>query len=181
MTAPILPSTSKSGWDVFLSFRGPDTRKNFTDHLYSALVRAGIHTFLDDKELPKGEIIYTELLNAIQGSRVSIVVFSKGYASSKWCLDELVKIVDCRQTLGHTLLPIFYHMDPSDVRRQTGMFAEAFVKHEEQFQTNLERVQKWRDALTEAGNYSGFHLDSIENAYVLCYMLVFFIFCFIFC
>jgi hypothetical protein len=139
-------------------------------------VQAGIHTFLDDKELPKGEIIYTELLNAIQGSRISIVIFSEGYASSKWCLDELEKIVVRRQTLGHTLLPIFYHIDPSDVRQQTGMFVEAFVKHEEQFQTNPEKVQKWRNALNEAGNCSGFHLDRIENRYVLlCYMLVFFI------
>jgi len=154
-----------TGWDVFLSFRGPDTRMNFTDHLRSALVRARIRTFLDDKEIPKGETISTELLNAIQGSKISIVVFSKRYAYSSWCLDELAKIIECRQTIGCTLIPIFYHMDPSDVRQQTGTFAEAFSKHEERFQTNLERVQRWRDALTTAANCSGFHLESTENGY----------------
>ena len=52
-------SSSRLGWhyDVFLSFRGEDTRKNFTDHLYTALQNAGIHTFRDDDELPKGEEI----------------------------------------------------------------------------------------------------------------------------
>ncbi|KAI9215660.1 hypothetical protein POPTR_T002968v4 [Populus trichocarpa] len=43
------PESSRSrpegAYDVFLSFRGEDTRKTFTDHLYTALVQAGIHTF----------------------------------------------------------------------------------------------------------------------------------------
>jgi hypothetical protein len=64
---------------VFLSFRGEDTRKNFTDHL--ALDQAGIYTFRNYDELARGKEISTEQLNTIQESRISIVVFSKGYAS----------------------------------------------------------------------------------------------------
>ncbi|XP_062160867.1 disease resistance protein RUN1-like isoform X2 [Alnus glutinosa] len=166
---PSTRSTSFSrplyNYDVFLSFRGEDTRKNFTDHLYSALVRLGIRTFRDDKELPRGENISTELLNAIRGSKIFIVVFSQGYASSKWCLNELVEIVQCKNTIGHTLLPIFYQVKPSDVRKQTGTFAEAFAMYEEQFQTNMEMVQKWREALTKAANCSGWNLESLANGY----------------
>jgi hypothetical protein len=160
-------SFSRSYWnyDVFLSCRGEDTRKNFTDHLYSALVRVGIRTFRDDEELRRGKTISTELLNAIRGSRISIVVFSKGYASSRWCLDELVEIVHCRNTIGHTLLPLFYHVNPSDVRRQVGTFAEAFAKHEKRFETDMERVRRWRVALTEAANCSGWNLESLANGY----------------
>jgi len=160
-------SFSRSYWnyDVFLSCRGEDTRKNFTDHLYSALVRVGIRTFRDDEELRRGKTISTELLNAIRGSRISIVVFSKGYASSRWCLDELVEIVHCRNTKGHTLLPIFYNVDPSDVRKQAGAFAGAFARHEEWLQTDMERVQRWRVALTEAANCSGWNLESLANGY----------------
>jgi hypothetical protein len=160
-------SSSQSGWDydVFLSFRGEDTCKNFTDHLYSALVRIGIRTFRDDEDLQRGENISTELLNAIRGSRISIVVFSEGYASSRWCLDELVEIVRCRNTIGHTLRPIFYHMDPSDVRKQIGTFAKAFASHEKRFQTDIEMVQSWRAALTEAANCSGWDLKSVANGY----------------
>jgi hypothetical protein len=173
-------SFSRPYWnyDVFLSFRGEDTRKNFTDHLYSALVRVGIRTFRDDEELRRGKTISTELLNAIRGSRISIVVFSKGYASSRWCLDELVEIVHCRNTTGHTLLPLFYHVNPSDVRRQAGTFAEAFAKHEERFQTDMERVQRWRVALTEAANCSGWNLESLKMGIMLLFLLLFHAFCF---
>jgi hypothetical protein len=162
-------STSLSGphcnYDVFLSFRGKDTRKNFTDHLYSALVRLGIHTFRDDEELPRGKTISTELLSAIHGSKISIVIFSEGYASSRWCLDELVEIVHCKNTKGHTFFPIFYHVEPSDVRNQTGTFAEAFARHEERFQTDMERVHRWKEALTDAANCSGWDLKCIANGY----------------
>ncbi|XP_059429953.1 disease resistance protein RUN1-like [Corylus avellana] len=160
-------SFSRPHWnyDVFLSFRGEDTRKNFTDHLYSALDGVGIRTFRDDEELGRGKTISTELLNAIRGSRISIVIFSKGYATSRWCLDELVEIVHCKNTIGHTLLPIFYHVDPSDVRKQIGTFAEAFVRHEERFHSDKERVWKWREALTEAANCSGWDLESVANGY----------------
>ncbi|XP_035541451.1 disease resistance protein RUN1-like [Juglans regia] len=162
-----LPSASKTHWDhdVFLSFRGEETRKNFTDHLYSALMQAGILTFRDDDGLGRGENISSGLLNAIRGSRISIVVFSKDYASSRWCLDELVEIVKCKNTTGHTLVPIFYNVDPSDVRKQTGTFAEAFIRHEERFRMDMERVQRWRAALTEAANCSGWDLLSVANGY----------------
>jgi hypothetical protein len=153
--------------DVFLSFRGEDTRKTFTDHLYTALVRVGIHTFRDDDELPRGEHISTELLKAIQGSKVSIVVFSKGYASSSWCLDELVEIIRCKNSIGQTLLPIFYDVNPSDVRKQTGTFAKAFAMHEYRFQVEMERVHKWRAALAEAANYSGWDLQNVANGYYI--------------
>lgn len=166
MAAQTLPSPSWNH-DVFLSFRGEDTRKNFTDHLYTALVQAGIHTFRDDDELPRGKLISDELLRAIRGSRVSIVVFSKDYASSSWCLDELVEIVHCKNTIGQILLPIFYDVNPSHVRKQTGTFAEAFARHEERFRAEMERLQKWRAALTEAANFSGWDLQNLANGYRL--------------
>jgi hypothetical protein len=162
-----------------LSFRG-ETRENFTDHLNSALVRLGIRTFRDDEELPKGGNISTKLLNAIRGSKIFIVVFSQGYASSKWCLNELVEIVQCKNTIGHTLLPIFYHVEPSNVRRQTGTFAKAFAMHEEKFQNDMEMVQRWREALTKAANCSGWHLSSLANGYYVMALLLFFMHFFFF-
>ena len=52
-------------YDVFLSFRGADTRKTFTNHLYDNLVAHGIHTFRDDEELENGGDIPTDLDRAI--------------------------------------------------------------------------------------------------------------------
>ena len=147
-----IPKTST--YDVFLSFRGEDTRYNFTDHLYQALVRRGIRTFRDDK-IRRGEGVAPELLKVIEESRTSVIVFSKNYAHSRWCLDELVKIMECQKDLGHTVFPIFYHVYPSDVRRQKGSFGEAFAGYEENWK---DKIPRWRTALTEAANLSGWHL-----------------------
>ncbi|KAJ7961785.1 Disease resistance protein (TIR-NBS-LRR class) [Quillaja saponaria] len=159
-------STKRQKWinDVFLSFRGIDTRNSLTGHLYSALANAGINTFIDDGDLPRGEDIELRLLEAIEGSRVSVIVFSTHYAASSWCLDELVKIIECRRTANQVVLPIFYKVEPSDVRKQTGSFAEAIEKQEKRFPS---KVSSWRRALTEAGNLSGRHLaDGHEGNFI---------------
>ena len=143
-------------YDVFLSFRGEDTRENFTDHLYTALIERGIHTFRDDEEIERGSEIAPQLLKSIEESRFCVVVFSEGYAHSTWCLDELVKIIECVKENGQTIIPIFYHVDPSDVRKQTGSFEEAFVNLEKQ---NEEKTKRWRNALRKVGNISGWHLE----------------------
>ena len=153
-------------YDVFLSFSGGDTRKKFTDHLLAALKRCGFIPFIDETELKRGEDIGSELLKAIEESRISLIVFSKGYSMSRWCLDELVKIMECRKTLQQIVLPIFYDVDPSDVRAQKGSLAEAFAKHEECFKDNMDdKVEKWRAALTEVANLSGWDLQDTANGY----------------
>ncbi|KAL5776124.1 hypothetical protein ACOSP7_009050 [Xanthoceras sorbifolium] len=151
-------------YDVFLSFRGEDTRNNFTDHLYNALDQKGIITFRDDEKLERGKEISSELLEAIEISRFSIVILSKKYASSTWCLDELAKIVECMDTKKQTVLPVFYKVDPSEVRKQRSDFKIAFDKHEQDFKDNLEKVQRWRSALTQVGNLSGWHLQNRSEA-----------------
>ncbi|KAK9287602.1 hypothetical protein L1049_016037 [Liquidambar formosana] len=150
-------------YDVFLSFRGGDTRKSFTSHLYHALIKAGINTYMDDNELRKGGNIGIELPKAIEESRISIIVFSRNYAASKWCLDELVKIMECRRTVQQVVLPIFYDVNPSEVRHGMGSFGEAFAKHEERFSEDMERALRWKDAQTQAADLSGWDLISAEN------------------
>ncbi|KAJ9145860.1 hypothetical protein P3X46_028190 [Hevea brasiliensis] len=148
-------SSPQCKYDVFLSFRGEDTRRSFTDHLYAALNQKGIIVFRDDPSLERGKEIAPELLKAIEESRFSIVIFSRNYASSSWCLDELVKILECMNTKGQIIFPVFYNVDPSDVRKQKGYFEKAFAKHEEDFGKNAEKVKKWRVALTKVANLSG--------------------------
>ena len=154
-------SSSAPHWkyQVFLSFRGVDTRKGFTDHLHAALKRKGISTFRDDEELERGEPISRELLKAIEESRFAFVIFSKNYASSAWCLDELANIVRCMTETGLTIWPIFYDVNPSDVREQKGTFEIAFNEHEKKFKENIEKVEMWRAALIEVANLSGWHLQ----------------------
>ncbi|XP_071718516.1 disease resistance protein Roq1-like [Rutidosis leptorrhynchoides] len=82
-------NTHDEKYDVFLSFRGVDTRLSFTNHLHQALEGANLKTFLDKEEIPTGHYLKPELENAIKSSTTSVIVLSKIYASSTWCLDEL--------------------------------------------------------------------------------------------
>lgn len=152
---------SQYKFDVFLSFRGEDTRYNFTSHLFAALSRKKIKTFTDE-ELKRGDEISPAILNAIIGSKILVTIFSKNYASSKWCLDELVKILECKNMNDQVVVPVFYHVDPSDVRKQTGSFGDAFSKLEQQFTEMPEKVQLWRAVLTEASNLSGWDSTNIR-------------------
>ncbi|XP_034675241.1 toll/interleukin-1 receptor-like protein isoform X3 [Vitis riparia] len=151
------PSFASSQWsyDVFLSFRGEDTRFTFAAHLYEALDRKGVNTFFDDHKIRRGESISPTLVRAIEGSRSSIVILSQNYASSTWCLDELVKILECRKTMGQLVLPVFYNVDPSDVRKHKRSFGEALVKHEKTLEQNMDKVKNWREALSEVANLAG--------------------------
>lgn len=145
-------------YDVFLSFRGEDTRKTFTDHLYAALLRKGIRTFQDDRKLQRGESIAAGISKAIQQSKSSLIVFSRNYAFSSWCLEELVQIVECKHKSGHRIFPIFYDVDPSAVRKQTGSFRKAFDKHKWTFWKDNSKLQRWRSALVEVANISGWNV-----------------------
>ncbi|CAK7323663.1 unnamed protein product, partial [Dovyalis caffra] len=115
-------------------------------------------------ELSRGEDISSRILKAIQQSKISIVVFSKGYASSKWCLGELVKILDCKRKTGQIILSVFYdNIDPSRVRKQKKGFAEAFGRYEERFKDEIEKFNKWKGVLVEAANLSGWDLHPMAN------------------
>ena len=103
------PSSSSHQWKyhVFLSFRGDDTRKSFTFHLHTALKQEGVITFRDKENLERGKPISLELLKAIEESLFASVILSRNYASLTWCLDELVKIMECREKIGLIVLPHF--------------------------------------------------------------------------
>ena len=161
------------GWtyDVFINFRGEDTRFDFARNLYEALQQKGIHSFLDNERLIKGEEITPSLLKAIQDSRMAITIFSRNYASSTYCLDELVQILEHIYKKGRLVLPIFYEVDPSDVRHQREHYREVFDQHERRLENDKERVKKWRQALRDAASLSGLHF---KHGYINTLPLFFF-------
>ncbi|XP_044475759.1 TMV resistance protein N-like [Mangifera indica] len=129
--------------------------------------RKGFKVFKGDKELERETPISMELVKTIQESRISIVVFSRRYASCTWCLNELAEIVECMKTRRQIVIPIFYDVKPSVPRHQNGVFEEAFAKHEEIFKENLQYVQMWRNALQEVANLKGFDLnDRHESEFI---------------
>ncbi|XP_052477575.1 disease resistance protein RPV1 isoform X2 [Gossypium raimondii] len=149
-------SSTRLKHQVFLSFRGEDTRLNFTAHLLKALKDNGMNVFFDEETLEKGEQLSQALTRAIAASNLSIVVLSVDYASSKSCLADLSDIMHRKDTQGHIVLPIFYHVDPSHVRNLGGSFKTSFIHHES---NRLHRVQRWKTAFAEVGKLKGWHIE----------------------
>ncbi|XP_050104712.1 TMV resistance protein N-like [Malus sylvestris] len=116
--------TIRDKYDVFISFRGEDTRKNFTSHLHAALLRYKIEAYIDYR-LKIGDEIGRTLLEAIEKSRLSMIV------------------------------PIFYDINPSDVRKQEGSYKDAFAGLEKRFQDSMDKVIEWKAALVEATGLCG--------------------------
>jgi len=145
--------TDRFKYDVFISFRGEDTRYGFTGYLKKALDDKGVRTFMDDDELQKGEEITPSLLKAIEDSMMAIVVLSKNYASSSFCLQEFSKILDSMmKDKARSILPIFYKVDPSDVRKLKRTYGKAMTIHK----ANSD-LDKWKASLHQVANFSGFH------------------------
>ena len=144
--------------DVFLSFRGEDTRDNITSHLHAALERTKLETYIDNR-LERGQEIWSEIQRAIEESKLSVVIFSKGYANSSWCLNELVHILQCREKYGQFVIPIFYHVDPSHVQKQRGSFDISLSMPDECYKN---KMHEWGHALTAPANISGWDSTTIR-------------------
>ncbi|PHU14929.1 hypothetical protein BC332_16134 [Capsicum chinense] len=151
-------------YDVFLSFRGEDTRNGFVSHLHKRLENTGINVFKDDVKLERGKHIATALIKAIEESRIAIIIFSENYVSSKWCLEELANIMECVETKGQEVIPIFYNVDPSHVRTQSNGVAIALGKHQVDLKgSDVGKVQRWKDALCKAANIAGWDVGKTAN------------------
>ncbi|KAJ9542623.1 hypothetical protein OSB04_029129, partial [Centaurea solstitialis] len=136
-TSSSRPITGPWTHDVFLSFRGEDTRFNFVDHLFAALSRTGIMAYKDDENLGRGELISPTLLKAIEESRFAV--------------------------MGQKVLPVFYHVGPSDLRGQKGNFTSAFQQVQEKYRGEMEKFSRWREALVAASKISGWHVSKTVN------------------
>ncbi|KAL1209282.1 Disease resistance protein TAO1 [Cardamine amara subsp. amara] len=155
------PSSSSSrNWehDVFPSFHGPDVRKTFLSHVLREFRRKGIHRFIDN-EIKRGEFIGPELIRAIRGSKILIVLLSKNYASSSWCLDELVEIM--KKELDQKVVTIFYEVDPTDVKKHTGYFGKVFKKTCKG--KTKEKIETWRKALERVSTIAGYHSSKWDD------------------
>nr|WIL60027.1 nodulation protein [Melilotus officinalis] len=145
-------STTSFTYDVFLTFFGADTRYGFAGNLWKSLTNKVINTFIDDLEETE-----SSLFNVINESRIAIIVFSNNYAFSSSCLQLLAYILDRFSLTHRVIFPVFYDVDPAVVRNQSGIYGQAFVKHEKKFKDDKEKVVKWRNALYQVSNLSGFH------------------------
>ncbi|KAI4364299.1 hypothetical protein MLD38_020410 [Melastoma candidum] len=162
------PSLSPSKYDVFLSFRGQDTRHTIISHLYHALCQKGIRTFHHRSELKSGDR-RDKLFEAIEGSRIAVIMFSENYARSKWCLNEPAKIMDQQKLDKIKALPIFYRVSPGEVRLhkkengEKGCYQSAMEEMEARYRDDPKMVQRWREALWLGGDLIGYPMGNGQD------------------
>ncbi|XP_039170595.1 disease resistance protein RUN1-like [Eucalyptus grandis] len=112
----------------------------------------------DNEEIRQGEKIGDELLHAIKSSKIYVPIFSRDYASSAWCLRELEHMVECLgKAKDKMILPIFYDVDPDDVKLRTRLYLDSLEKHEGKFGCD---VLQWKEALTEVAKIRGLSLKN---------------------
>ncbi|KAM7478300.1 hypothetical protein LguiA_026513 [Lonicera macranthoides] len=162
-----------SGYHISLIFKDEledDTSgKTFPDRLFLALMKAGFHTFQDDQEIEREDA----RKQIVQRSNCCIIFFSKGYASCKRRLDEVVKFLDCYRACPHRIVPVYdYDVEQSDVRNQLGSFGEAFAVYEKEIEDETDNgkkgklrddVRRRRGALRGVAKLPGFNLRNAAN------------------
>ncbi|XP_022641633.1 TMV resistance protein N [Vigna radiata var. radiata] len=142
-------------YDVLISFTGEDIRRKFVSHLDSVLSSVGLTTFLQHDNAVQPKHIQEPILNLC---RVAIVVFTETYSQSACCLHQLQQIIEWHETYGRHVLPVYYEIQPSDVRLQKGDFGKAFIEtaHQTFSAQELEHgMSRWSHAITKAANFFG--------------------------
>ncbi|KAL1215235.1 Disease resistance protein RPS6 [Cardamine amara subsp. amara] len=147
-------------YDVFPSFSGEDVRITFLSHFLKELDQKSIIVFKDN-EIERSRSLNPELKQAIKDSRIAVVIFSKNYASSSWCLNELLEIVKSKEEYDQIVIPIFYGLDSSHVTNQTGDFGKKF--EETCYGKTEELITQWKKALTKVASILGYNSVDWDN------------------
>ena len=152
-------ATWKSGeYDVFINHRGPDVKKAFVAHLYEALSSRGIRAFLDAEDIGYAVPVFEEIDKALKGACVHVAIFSKGYAESIYCLEELCAMLKSKRRI----IPVFYDVEAGNLRRpEDGPYQEAFKKHQKRGRT--EKIPIWKEALHKVADYRAFRMDEVNG------------------
>ncbi|KAI9115377.1 hypothetical protein K1719_013696 [Acacia pycnantha] len=126
-------SSSLKPSHVYISFRGDEDTRKFMHSFSAALKAQGFRIFGDDKRRETPDSYLPQHLHrAIRESWIWIIVFSKNYASSSWCLEEL----EICTSLGVELTVVNY-------RREDPLYDEG----EEMYEANIDKVDRWRRAM----------------------------------
>ncbi|XP_027905505.1 TMV resistance protein N-like [Vigna unguiculata] len=142
-------------YDVLINFNGEDIRRKFVSHLDSAFSSVGLTTFLHHQNAVESMHVQQPILNLC---RVVIVVFTKTYSQSAWCLHQLQQIIAWHESYCRHVLPVYYEIQPSDVRLQKGDFGKAFKETAQQTfsaQQLEDGMSRWSHALTKVASLFG--------------------------
>ncbi|XP_059076410.1 disease resistance protein RPP2B-like [Cryptomeria japonica] len=148
-------------YHVFINHRGPDVKRTLASLIYHRLEGHGLRVFLDKHELQAGDSLTPAIKSAICSASVQIAIFSKTYAQSAWCLNELLWMFDSRSSI---IIPIFYDIQPSDLRHvDQGAYAGAFQQHREKGRVTIQQLESWISALNKVSAISGVVISTEED------------------
>ncbi|CAN7001982.1 unnamed protein product [Brassica oleracea var. botrytis] len=151
---------------VFVSFRGEELRCGFVSHLVEALQRHGINVFIDKLESVGQDL--SNLFARIEESTIALVIFSRRYTESRWCLDELVKIKERAAQGLLKVIPIFFKVEPVTVKQLRGAFGDKFRDREWEYRCDKPRTGSWKEALASVSCKTGLTFDRKRQSYNLC-------------
>lgn len=157
-----MASRSVKIYDVFLSYYGLATRNNFVDDILHALGKKGISTRMEDISIVKGQFSYLPqpIFVSMEQSSMAVIVFCRDYVTNPICLNVLLKIMESSKAIegGFFLLPVFYDIDPLDLRNSDWPFQEIhrkYLQFGERYEYSEESVKLWRQAIVELTNLQG--------------------------
>ncbi|GLJ36539.1 hypothetical protein SUGI_0734160 [Cryptomeria japonica] len=160
----VAPAASTSGrhtkppYDVFINHRGPDVKHTLAAALYKTLTGIRLRVFLDSEELQLGSFLPREIEEAMRSASLHLVIFSQNYAQSPWCLAELSFMLKT----GVQIIPIFYYIQPDEVRYAKGVYAEALDRHKKKGRYSLRKLEEWKNALNNV-SYNVGHIISNKD------------------
>jgi hypothetical protein len=132
--------------------------------LYEDLKKHGLQPYLDRRSIRHGEECWESIEDAIKNTPIAVVVFSKRYAESEWCLKELHVMLEANSR--KKILPIFYNVTPWDLRNpERGQFKDGFEKLKMKFNSNL--VEQWQANLEVASKLMGWEHSNESKRYVI--------------
>ncbi|KAH7445435.1 hypothetical protein KP509_01G008800 [Ceratopteris richardii] len=137
---------------VFICHRGCDTKQNVASVLQGMLHSKGITCFVDYR-MDEGTEVNSAIQDAIESSLVHLVILSKKFNTSTWCLKEVQQIMKIQETMStqetmtrackrpkvmpRKVIPVYYDVEPSmdkvkptaeTVKRSTEEEREDWVK-----------------------------------------------------
>ncbi|XP_060960478.1 disease resistance protein RPV1-like isoform X1 [Cannabis sativa] len=155
--------------DVFLSFGGGND--TITGDLHAGLCREHIKSYFDKEshERSSSDEIGSQLMRVIQSSKMAIIVLSQNYVSSKWCLNELVHTLQCREINRQIVVPIFLKTPSSS----SESYDTAFSQLKNRFKGRMDnKVQAWSAALKVITSLSGWDSCGIRPESKLVKMII---------
>ncbi|KAG7944458.1 hypothetical protein I3843_15G103500 [Carya illinoinensis] len=83
-----------------------------------------------------------------------------------WCLEELMKILKCREMKQQIVILVFYKVDPSIVRKQEENYAKELANYKDKLNDDT-KVDSWKAALNKVANlYVCVYIDRNESEFI---------------